>query len=783
MILYIVEKPSQVKALAGALKEAGIYIKDVTIKPLVGHILALKEFKELNEDFKKKSWNELVRLNRVPFFPNNPYSIELKKLKNKKVFDEVKGAIKEADKIILAPDPDNEGVTLAMEVIEKCNALDKVIGMINMSKLDTYSLSKEVKTINKIPFKNMYAAGQSRALFDMLFGFNATIMATEYLNKGNNLLNIGAVKLPTISMVVRRDEEFEKHKKIPYYVVKAKAKAKDKVFDISFSIRDKDKIETKEMADKLVSVVKENNKFKVYEFKEENKKETPPKPYSLTDLQNEANKKFKFTAKKVLELAQSLYENHKVESYPRTDNNYYSEGEYKEAGNILSSLSSVEQYGKFISKLDLNNLLKRSIFNDDKVTAHTALAPTIQAKLENLKKLNENEKKIFHLVATRYIIQFYPDYEYLGIKGKANYKNIIAEFNEKLPTKAGFKEVTGEYKEKERTIPHLDNEDEIEILTDTIEVKEEFTKPKPRFTEATLLKAMEKVYNFFDDEKIKEVLKEAGIGTPATRAAILEDLKKPDKSGEAYFKIEKNKIISTQKARDLIHSLPDDITSPIVRATFEEKLNLIVDNKFSKDDFYKEAKEYIIKACEDIKNRGKLRENNTAAKKTGLKCPLCGAEIVEKAKTFMCENGKYNPKTKKVEGCNFFIVKNGKFISFDTDKLKDLLEGKVVENDKIKVVLDTTNPYFTKGEFKQNNKTNSNSDEVTETPKTYRLGDKYIFKTFRNKKITLNQAKKILNGDKVILSLKSKEGKPYKMNVWYSENGKFESEFIKEHKK
>jgi len=767
MTLYLVEKPSQIKPLKAALNAVGK--SGYEIKSLLGHILGLKEFKELDEDFSKKSWNELVRLNKVPFFSKNPFSIELKKIKNKKIFDEVKEAIKKADKIILATDPDNEGATLGLEVVEKAEALNKVAGMINMSKLDLYSLKKEVNITDKLPFWQMYDAGQSRAVFDMLFGFNATIMATEYLNKGNNLLNIGAVKLPTIRMVVERDLEFEKHKKIPYYVVKAKAKAKGSVFDVTFSIKDREKIETKEIANKLVEAIKQNNIFKVFEFEEKEKKEAPPKPYSLTDLQNEAGKKFKLTAKKVLEIAQSLYETHKVESYPRTDSNYYSNGEYFQAPKVLSALASVEKYNQFISKLNLENLLKRKIFDDSKVTAHTAIAPTTEAKMEKLKSLNEEEKKIFHLVAIRYIIQFYPDYEYLSVKGKANYKNIIAEFGENVPLKAGYKEVTGEFKEKKRLIPHLEKDDEIEILTDTIEVKEEFTKPKPRFTEATLLKAMEKVANYFEDEKIKEVLKDSGIGTPATRAQILDELKKPDKSGEAYFRVEKGKIISTQKARDLIAKLPDKLSSPVIRATFEEKLKMIVSKKLTKEKFYEEAKEYIKNACEEIKNVGKLREIN---KKTGLKCPLCDGEIIEKPKVYMCENAKFDPKTKELTGCKFFIVKNGKYIDVSLKDLEKLLNGESIENEKVKLTLDLENKYFVKAEFKRN------EDEVIETPKTYRLGDKYIFKTFRNKKITLKQAEKILKGDKVVLSLKSKEGKPYKMKVWFVENGKIDGEFV-----
>lgn len=763
MRLYIVEKPSQIKSLKEALQKAGLYNSNVEIKALVGHILALKEFKDLDEDFKKKSWNELVKLNKVPYFPQNPFSISLKKIKNKKVFEDVKQAIERADEIILATDPDNEGVTLGLEVVEKCNALSKVSGMINMGKLDIHTLSKEVRVINKLPFWRMYDAGRSRAIFDMLFGFNATILATEYLNKANNLLNIGAVKLPTIRMVVERDLEFEKHKKKPYYIISAKARAKGQEFEVKFKIKGKDQKDIDEkLKDYIENVIKKYRKFKVTKFEEKQKKEAPPMPYSLTDLQSEANKKFKLTAKKTLEIAQSLYESHKVESYPRTDCNYYSEGEYLDAPKILNSLASVPQYNKFISKLNLNNLLKRKIFDDSKVTAHTGLAPTIEAKLEKLKGLNELEKKIFHLVAVRYIIQFYPDYEYLSISGKGNIEDVEVEFSENLPLKLGWKEVVDTPKETKRNIPSFNIEDEVEILIDTIKVKQEFTKPKPRFTENTLLKAMEKVYRFFDDEKIKEMLKDSGIGTPATRASIIEDLKRPDNSGEPYFKVERGKIISTQKARDLIAKLPDNISSPIVRASFEEKLKLIVDGKYSKEQFYEDTKEFIHKVANEIKEIGQLRE---LSKQLDLQCPLCKGTILDRGKIYVCENAKYNPKTKQNERCKFFIIKQGKFVTITEDMLKDLLNGKEVATDKLKMKLDLSSPYFIKSEFIKRD------DVLIETDKTFRLGDKFVFKNFRGKNITQKQAENLLKGKEVILSRKSKQGKTYKVKCRLGNNG------------
>lgn len=441
MRLYLTEKPSQVQSLKKALK-ANNMAQGVKVVSLLGHVLAQMDFREIDDDFKQKSWNELVQSGKIPFFYENPFSIKYKKVSNAKFFKQAKEAIKSAEEIILATDPDNEGATLGLEVIEKCGALKKVKGMVNMNKLDFKSLKKEVKSIDKLPYIKMYDAGRSRALFDQLFGFNMTILATELLaKKSGQMLNVGAVKLPTIRMVVERDLQFENFKETPYWNITAKAKKDGKLFDVKIFI-DKENIEDENIAKQIVEAITKNPIFKVETFSEKKERTAPPKPYSLTDLQSEANKKFKFTAKRTLDTAQRLYETHKVQSYPRTDNNYYAEGEYEQAKDVLSALSSVKQYGKYIAKLDLSNLLKRNIFDDSKITAHTALAPTIEAKIDKLKNLNQDEKKIFHLVATRYIIQFYPDYEYLSIKGEAKHsKGIKAVFGENVPLKLGWREI------------------------------------------------------------------------------------------------------------------------------------------------------------------------------------------------------------------------------------------------------------------------------------------------------------------------------------------------------
>jgi DNA topoisomerase-3 len=263
MTLYITEKPSQVEALRDALKKTNMY-NGVEIVPLAGHIMQLYDFEDYDKSL-SDSWINLVMDKKVPFFPKelkkkikpkSSFIANGKKITSdyKKKFDDIKDKISRATKIILATDPDNEGATLGLEVIEKCNALSKVQGMINMSKLDITSLSKEVSIMNKLPYMNMYYAGDSRAYFDQTFGINMSIIATVVLGKGNTL-QVGGVKLPTIRMVVERDLAFESHKEIPYWTLKAKATYNNQTFDIDIFLKDEEKFDKEEDALKIKSIV------------------------------------------------------------------------------------------------------------------------------------------------------------------------------------------------------------------------------------------------------------------------------------------------------------------------------------------------------------------------------------------------------------------------------------------------------------------------------------------------------------------------------------------------
>lgn len=790
MTLYITEKPSQISALKDALSKNGMY-KDVEIVALAGHIMKLYDF----EDYDKTltgSWTNLVLDQKVPFFPGalkkmvKPKSSFVSNGKTissdyKKKFADVKEKISKASKIILATDPDNEGATLGLEVIEACNALNKVSGMINMSKLDIASLSQEVKVTNKLPYMKMYECGDSRAYFDQMFGINTSIIATVALGNGKTL-QIGGVKLPTIRMVVERDLTFEQHKEIPYWTIKAKAKYDNQSFDIDIYLDDTEKFDTELEALNIKEKVCAILKGKINGFTSQDKTEAPPKPYSLTDLQSESNKRYKLSADDTLKTAQKLYADFKIQSYPRTDCNYYANGEYDSVSTILSNLSSINKFKKFIDAIDnISKPIKRKIFDDSKIEAHTALAPTQEASTDKYQELSDKDSKIFDLVAMRYIIQFLEDYKYLDISGKGVIENnIYFKFGENVTQSLGWK-ISTDFTPVQRTIPTMKGNDIVEIDKNSITITKGTSKPKPRFTEATLLKAMEKVHRFFDDEKVKKELGDNGIGTPATRAEILKQLRTSRKNDEPYFNVDKSgKITSTLKARDLINILPEHISSPILRANMEAKLKEIIRGNLSKEAYFLEVQKIVKEINQTIITIGSIptqKQQKPEKKETDLLCPLCQNQIVDAGVVYKCSTQEYS--NGKTTGCKFNIFKSSKPLGkeISLEDLSKLLNNEVLHGKNGDVKLDLKNKYFTSVEWNKSSPQESNG-EFKETAKCFIKNGKTVWKDFRGKDLTKAQATKLLDGKGVKLTRKSKSGNDYTVIVCLEDDkGKLKVEF------
>lgn len=756
MILYLTEKASQIKALNAALKKAYGNNYKYELVPLSGHVLKLWEPKEYKDG--PKVWKNFYTEGKVPFIPNEwKYKINDGsgyKERNTKLYNNAIEKIKKAKEVILATDPDNEGVLLGMEVIDSINASHKVIGMVNMSKLDVDSLSKEVKVINKLPWEKMYEAGRARAKGDYIYGHNSTLAATIILGNAikssdKKLINIGPVKSVIMNMVVQRHLENENFKNIPFWQLKGKITKDGKEFEVTLLLDGEDKFNKEEDAKKIFEKIK-GTKGIITNYKETEKKKTPPLPLHLGDLQILMGRKFNINDKKTLEYAQSLYDK-EYQSYPRVDSNYYSTGEYNNAAGILNSMkNSIEEIKKLYNIIpNPDNPMKRTnVFNDKKIDGpHTALAPTINIP----KSMSDNEKKVYLLVAGRYIEQFMDDYTYksISINGKTTKENLTFKFTDSETIDLGFKKVNQIlYNEKDenrvRKTPIFQKNEEFEF--EKIWIHKGETKPKPLFTDATLIDAMSNIEKIFTDDEIKKNLKGIGIGTPATRANIKESLFK-DKYFE-YKTIKKKKyIISTNKAQEVVSIVPQEALSPLLRAKMEKMFKDIVQGTLTE----KESIQYIIETTKEVikkmeltaKNKNISLSGSSNKVETDIKCPLCNNNnLIKSDKGYFCKGRKYNPKTKKSTGCLFLLVKNSKPIEkiLDDKDVKTLISGsKIVGKNGNKLLLDLKNPpYFTKVEWSSNNNSNNKlellcplcNNKLIETPKVFKCSNsKYDSKT------------------------------------------------------
>jgi DNA topoisomerase-3 len=761
MKLYITEKGSQVEALAKALgiKKQGKIAKgkDIIIAPLAGHILTLKKPDEYkNSGIKGVSWNKLVEDGKIPFIPKTFERRVKTKQEGKRVvggsttytdypqiFADMKSYIEQADEVFLAPDPDNEGVALAMEVVDMCKGASKVQGLVNMNKLDDKSMKEAIKpaNIDKDRYKRMYEAAQLRAQYDWSFGMNLTIAATAQLAQGT-VLHMGGVKLPTMRMVVERDLAFEGHKANYFYNLEAKVKFNDQEFLIKFNPKFENESDIKALKD----VITKGGFLDIKQHSEAIKKKQPPLPMTLTDLQSAASKKYSFKLKKTSDIAQSLYDK-KFQSYPRTESNYYSSGFFEDVPDILAELSKNSTYKDIINN-KLPPLKKNKSFNDKEVdkTSHTALAPTAE-----FGSISQDEQKVYDIVAKRFLIQFMELYEFKNINGvvdvKVGDRVIPGKYIENITTNLGWQElerIDSIKYDKDRVIPNLKKGDRVQVIS--CDIKKVETKPKPRFQDGSLVVGMEKIANIYDDPKIKEHLKESGIGTSATREGIVTELFK-----QGYFEYAGKSIKSTEKCRKLIDILPEKTTSPINRAVLESQLKEVVTGDLTFTEFEDKIKAFIQEGYDSILLEGKggpkivgqlskkqiefakslAKNNNIELSAKDLKDNSKLASIIKEYANSGGNNGfTISPKIKKI------IEDNGdaKIKSYlDKDKLTK--EEYQVVNDWVKNFFDNITYRLSEGQLRVL-KDDRNKDKLTKT--VAKLIEKDYLKPEEYKKVKAN---------------------------------------------
>ncbi len=590
MKLYIAEKPSLGRAIAAALpkphqKQDG-YIKvgsgDI-VTWCIGHILEQAEPEAYDPDFKK--W----QLNHLPISPDQWKLIP--KRNTRKQFTAVKNLIKKADTIIHCGDPDREGQLLVDEVINHVGVKSDVkqgVQRCLISDLNTPAVKKSLSTLKpNSDFYTLSISALARSRADWLYGINMTRAYTLQGQKVGyqGVVSVGRVQTPLLGLVVRRDIEIENFTPVDYYEVLAHVvpgtqttfTAKWKPSEACAPYCDSDgRVLNKALAENVVGRIK-LQPATVMSVERKAKKQLPPLPYNLSSLQIDAAKRFGLSAKVVLDTCQSLYENHKLITYPRSDNRYLPAAHFRQAPNVISAIAQTADLKKECNGVDTN--LKSRAWNDGKVGAHHAIIPT---SMRGKGAVSRVEKQVYTLIATQYLIQFYSSWEYVDGMVELDIAGGLFVTKARHTTIKGWKQLMNTLAANQDIRDNLPNVVKGEVLLcerGSLQEKET-TSPAP-FTDASLLAAMTGISRYVTNPDVKKVLKETdGLGTEATRANIIELL-----FNRQFLERKGKQIRSTAIGRGLIESLPESMTLPDMTAQWESTLDKISLKEQNYNDF------------------------------------------------------------------------------------------------------------------------------------------------------------------------------------------------------
>lgn len=669
MIVCIAEKPSVARDIAEVLgahnrKEGYIEGNGYQVTWTFGHLCTLKEPHEYSPSW--KSWS----LGSLPMIPPR-FGIKLINDPGiEKQFRIIEELMQHADQIVNCGDAGQEGELIQRWVMQKAGARCPV------KRLWISSLTEEAiregfaKLKDQSDFQPLYEAGLSRAIGDWLLGMNATRLYTLKYGQNKQVLSIGRVQTPTLALIVKRQLEIDHFKPEPYWELKTVYR------DTTFNST-KGKFASKEEGERFLETVRQAD-FTVTDISSKKGTEAPPRLFDLTSLQVECNKKFGYSADMTLQLIQSLYEK-KVTTYPRVDTTFLSDDIYPKCPNILNGLKDYAGYTQVLAGKKL--LKSKKVFDNSKVTDHHAIIPTgIQPQ-----GLTDMEKRVFDLVARRFVAVFYPDCKFstttvLGEVSQVEFKATGKQILDPGWRIIFAKEVQEENKEgdEEKVLPLFQQG---ESGPHTPDLNEKWTQPPKLYTEATLLRAMETAGKLVDNDELRDALKENGIGRPSTRAAIIETLFK-----RHYIRKERKNLIPTPTGMELIQLIHEELLkSAELTGIWEKKLREIEKKSYDAATFLNELKlmvtDIVNSVLRDNTNRritvvqeeettSKKKEEKTVVKRVrkkkpeeekaptdkkdgkktddlvGTPCPVCGKGVILKGKTaYGCSEWK--------NGCTF----------------------------------------------------------------------------------------------------------------------------------
>lgn len=669
--LVIAEKPSVAsdiaKALGGMSREKDYFEGDrYVVSSAVGHLLELAVPEKY--DVKRGKWT-------FAHLPMLPPSFDLKPIK--KTEDRLKSLkrlLKRSDitAVINACDAGREGELIFRYIMQACKC-KKPISRLWLQSMTPAAIREAFEHLRTdAQMQNLADAARSRSEADWLVGINGTRAMTAFNSKdgGFFLTTVGRVQTPTLAIVVEREETIRNFVSQKYWEVHADICAQQGHyeaiwFDPSFK---KDEASPQKKAERIWEAEKAqqicdkiNQQLGTVEESAKRTTQLSPLLFDLTSLQREANNRFGFSAKTTLAIAQSLYEKHKALTYPRTDARALPEDYLSTVSATMQMLQENSCYTKSVEAILENHWVKptKRIFDNSKISDHFAIIPTLQAP----KKLSEVEEKIYDLVVKRFLAVFYPAAEYdvttrvttiLGEKLKTEGKVLV---------NPGWLAVYGRETAQDDTMPAIGMGEKVQAVSAL--VQEKATKAPPRYTEATLLSAMEGAGKLVEESELREAMKGKGLGTPATRAAIIEGLLL-----QKYLRREGRELCPTYKARQLFALLKglgvSELSEPELTGEWEYKLAQIEQGQVTREQFMKEIRNMTV----DIVESAKRYEGDTVPIQdpAHLKnpCPKCGGEIVENYRRFACTH------------CDFSLPKHPGGRTFEVSEVEQLLANKEI---------------------------------------------------------------------------------------------------------
>ncbi|MXC87590.1 type IA DNA topoisomerase [Escherichia coli] len=697
MKLFIAEKPAVandiVKAIGGNFtRHDGWFESDnAIVTNCFGHIIESQPPENYNPEYKEWKIETLpLRLYPVKYQP-----VESAEKQVKTIIELIRRA--DVTEIIHAGDPDDEGQLLVDEVLEYAGNTKPVKRvLINDNTLPAVKKALANPKNNR-DFRGLYLKALARSVADAIYGLSMTRAYTiPAKTKGyKGVLSVGRVQTPVLGLIVNRTRANKNHKSSFYYTMTGHFQRGADVIRANWKPGEFAPLTDRKLLDKTwangTATSLAGKPATVEAAATDDKKTAAPLPFNLVRLQQYMNKKFKMTAQKTLDITQQLREKYKAITYNRSDCSYLSDEQFSEAPQIIDALKSV-----FDQPMDIDTTRKSKAFNSAKVTAHTAIIPTVS--VPDVNALSTDERNVYLAIAQHYLVQFMPEKAYQEVSVAIQCGDESFYARARKTTDSGFEAFLGVENagDDEAEVENDDSAFDLlckirtgeTVTTKEVVVNEKKTTPPPLFTEATLLAALVRVADFVTDPVIKKLLKDkdrdkkdehGGIGTPATRASILETLKKRN-----YITLEKGKLIPTDTGYALIDALPDIAVNPDMTALWAEKQTLIENGEMTIEQFVDELYNDLIPMISNA-NSAEIKVSPSApsgqSQRLSSPCPSCGKQIVIRPKGYFCT------------GCEFKIWKDfcGKSL---TDKQIETLITKGVTSELKGFISQKTNKEF-----------------------------------------------------------------------------------------